>query len=95
MKRRSKVYTGTCKSHQLALTAHRTLWRRRHRTTGSRRPVVGRRQFIQKKVRKLRRLVPGGDGLSADRLLVKTAGYIMFLKIKLNILQTLSKMYKL
>uniref|UniRef100_A0A5K1G6J9 BHLH domain-containing protein n=1 Tax=Nymphaea colorata TaxID=210225 RepID=A0A5K1G6J9_9MAGN len=94
MKRWAKGCTGTCKGQQLARTTQRTLWRSRG-AAGSRRWVVGRGQSIQKKVGKLRRLVPGGDGLTADRLFMKTAGYIMFLKLKLNLLQTLSKMYKL
>ncbi|KAL4185484.1 hypothetical protein AMTRI_Chr10g6170 [Amborella trichopoda] len=48
---------------------------------------------IRLKVRRLQTLVPGGHAMGADRLYLQTADYILFLKLKLSILQALSKLY--
>ncbi|CAN0924051.1 Transcription factor IBH1 [Linum grandiflorum] len=42
------------------------------------------------KVKKLRKLIPGGEGMEADRLLLKTADYILHLRFQLHVLQSLS-----
>lgn len=73
--------------------SRRKVWRRRHCVAAKRKLVPGK--SIQVKVKKLQRLVPGGSGLPADRLFTRTADYILFLKMKLGVLQALSKMYKL
>ncbi|XXG55377.1 hypothetical protein AAC387_Pa03g3061 [Persea americana] len=49
---------------------------------------------VRNKVRRLRRLVPGGRGLQPDSLLLRTADYILQLKLQVNLLQALSKLYK-
>lgn len=46
------------------------------------------------KVKKLQTLVPGGRGLQPDLLFLRTAVYILQLRLQLNALQTLSKIYK-
>ncbi|KAK9935530.1 hypothetical protein M0R45_022631 [Rubus argutus] len=65
-----------------------------------RRPVGGRRcggrtSTVRVKVKKLQMLVPGGSGLEAERLFLHTADYIMHLRLQVNVLQALSKIYKL
>ncbi|KAF3792050.1 hypothetical protein EJ110_NYTH12421 [Nymphaea thermarum] len=72
----------------------------RHKMWPRRRCVAAKRKLVQErsiqvKVRKLQRLVPGGSGLPADHLFTRTADYILFLKMKLGVLQALSKMYQL
>ncbi|GMH01629.1 hypothetical protein Nepgr_003468 [Nepenthes gracilis] len=48
---------------------------------------------VQKKVKKLQRLIPGGEGMRPDRLFLQTADYILQLRFQLNLLQALSKIY--
>ncbi|GMY26181.1 transcription factor par2 [Fagus crenata] len=52
------------------------------------------RGAVEMKVKKLQRLVPGGQGLNPDRLFLRTADYILHLRLQVNVLQTLSKIYK-
>ncbi|KAL9423967.1 hypothetical protein AB3S75_035954 [Citrus x aurantiifolia] len=67
-------------------------WRRRRR----RRSAVGRPSAsVRMKVRKLQKLIPGGQGLQPDRLFLRTADYIVHLNLQLNVLQALSKIYQL
>ncbi|KAL6294559.1 hypothetical protein ACE6H2_002701 [Prunus campanulata] len=66
--------------------------RQRHRQVGGR---GGRRSTVQVKVKKLQMLIPGGRGLKADRLFLQTADYILQLRSQVNVLQALSKIYKL
>ncbi|BFG16478.1 hypothetical protein CerSpe_027530 [Prunus speciosa] len=66
--------------------------RQRHRQVGGR---CGRRSTVQVKVKKLQMLIPGGRGLKADRLFLQTADYILQLRLQVNVLQALSKIYKL
>ncbi|KAI3839535.1 hypothetical protein MKW92_023750 [Papaver armeniacum] len=65
-----------------------------YRSATRSRPVSSRR-LIRMKVRRLQKLVPGGKGLQPDRLFLETANYILHLKFQVNVLQTLSNMYKL
>ncbi|GLT86415.1 hypothetical protein SLE2022_377140 [Rubroshorea leprosula] len=46
------------------------------------------------KVKKLQRLIPGGKGLEVDQLLLRTADYILHLRLQLNVLQALSKIHQ-
>lgn len=65
-------------------------WRSRRR-----RSAVGRGVgSVQSKVRKLQKLIPGGQGLQPDLLLSRTAHYILHLRLKVNVLQALSKIYQ-
>ncbi|KAK3015565.1 hypothetical protein RJ639_007738 [Escallonia herrerae] len=52
------------------------------------------RGMARMKVKKLQKLVPGGEGLKADRLFLRTADYILHLKLQVNVLQALSKIYQ-
>ncbi|RVW47207.1 hypothetical protein CK203_070132 [Vitis vinifera] len=54
-----------------------------------------RRRSVRRKVKKLQRLIPGGRGLQPDRLFLRTADYILHLRLQVNVLQALSKIYKL
>ncbi|XP_057948889.1 uncharacterized protein LOC131144333 [Malania oleifera] len=61
-----------------------------------RRRAAVRGSSVRVKVKKLQKLVPGGRGLQEpDRLFLQTAEYILHLRQQLNILQALSKIYKL
>ncbi|ONI30537.1 hypothetical protein PRUPE_1G256700 [Prunus persica] len=66
--------------------------RHRQRQVGGR---GGRKSTVQVKVKKLQMLIPGGRGLKADRLFLQTADYILQLRLQVNVLQALSKIYKL
>ncbi|XP_062109473.1 transcription factor PAR2 [Humulus lupulus] len=63
-------------------------WRRRRRRTMS-----ARRGLVRMKVKKLQTLIPGGRGLKPDRLFLRTADYILRLRLQVNFLQALSKIY--
>ncbi|KAK8627372.1 hypothetical protein V6N13_134984 [Hibiscus sabdariffa] len=65
-------------------------WRMRRRRTAH---SDGRRS-VRMKVRRLQRLIPGGEGMQADRLFLRTADYIVHLQLQVHILQTLSKVYQ-
>ncbi|KAG4202258.1 hypothetical protein ERO13_A05G318400v2 [Gossypium hirsutum] len=69
----------------------RMKWRRRRRWTGD----SGSRgnRSVRTKVKKLQRLIPGAKGLKPDRLFLRTADYILQLRLQVNILQALSKIY--
>ncbi|XP_059656026.1 transcription factor PAR1-like [Cornus florida] len=58
--------------------------------------VSGRvsRRSVRMKVKKLQKLIPGGQGLKPDRLFLRTADYILHLKLQVDVLQALSKIYK-
>lgn len=49
--------------------------------------------LVHKKVKKLQKIVPGGQGLKPENLLLKTADYILFLRLQIKMLQCLSKLY--
>ncbi|BAF23717.2 transcription factor IBH1-like [Oryza sativa Japonica Group] len=59
------------------------------------RPAAARRSGValRRKVRELRRLVPGGEGAPARSLLVRTADYIVRLKARVELLRALSALY--
>lgn len=61
--------------------------------TGTKRRAAGRGS-VRMKVKKLQKLIPGGGRLKADRLLLKTADYILHLRLQVNVLQALSKIYQ-
>ncbi|URE25307.1 hypothetical protein MUK42_15971 [Musa troglodytarum] len=48
---------------------------------------------LRRKVRELRRLVPGGRQLPAEQLLLHTADYILRLSLQVQLLRALSKLY--
>ncbi|KAL7149070.1 hypothetical protein ABFS83_05G014900 [Erythranthe nasuta] len=50
----------------------------------------GRRRRIKRKVKKLQKIIPGGQGLNPDMLFVRTADYILLLRLQIHFLQTLS-----
>ncbi|KAL5974335.1 hypothetical protein ACLOJK_030999 [Asimina triloba] len=56
--------------------------------------VKGGRRLVRNKFRKLQGLIPGGQGLQPDRLFLRTADYILHLRLQVNVLQALSKLYK-
>ncbi|QCD82243.1 transcription factor PAR2-like [Vigna unguiculata] len=52
-----------------------------------------RQEGVERRMKKLQRLVPGGAGMNPDRLFLKTAEHILQLRIQLNVLQALSKVF--
>ncbi|KAK9751012.1 hypothetical protein RND81_02G235900 [Saponaria officinalis] len=53
-----------------------------------------RRVVVERKLRRLQRMIPGGhEGMHSDRLFILTAHYIMHLRLQLNLLHALSKIY--
>ncbi|KAM7464607.1 hypothetical protein LguiA_032728 [Lonicera macranthoides] len=64
----------------------------RAKTVTKRRAAGG--GLVRVKVKKLQKLIPGGRRLKADRLLLKTADYILNLRLQVNLLQALSKTYQ-
>ncbi|XP_074301183.1 transcription factor PAR2-like [Silene latifolia] len=70
------------------ISAAKRLMQRRRRSKGRRRGVV------EKKVRKLQRIIPGGqETVHPDRLFDLTANYILHLRLQINLLHALSKVY--
>ncbi|KAL4330904.1 hypothetical protein HN51_037615 [Arachis hypogaea] len=59
-------------------------WRRRRKR---------QQEAVGRKMKKLQRLIPGGAGLKADRLFLKTAEHITHLRFQVNVLQALSKIF--
>ncbi|OEL26972.1 hypothetical protein BAE44_0012009, partial [Dichanthelium oligosanthes] len=47
---------------------------------------------LRRKVRELRRLVPGGTAVPADQLLLRTADYIVRLRARIQLLRALSEL---
>ncbi|KAL8532636.1 hypothetical protein ACS0TY_009009 [Phlomoides rotata] len=43
-------------------------------------------------VKKLQKIIPGGEGLNPDSLLLRTADYILLLKLQINVLQVLNSL---
>ncbi|PIA62137.1 hypothetical protein AQUCO_00200262v1 [Aquilegia coerulea] len=62
------------------------------RNSLKRRRVV--RRSVKTKVKRLQKIVPGGQGLEPDRLFLQTANYILHLRLQVDVLQALSKLYK-
>ncbi|KAL7110279.1 hypothetical protein ACP275_05G015000 [Erythranthe tilingii] len=50
--------------------------------------VRGRRRRIKRKIKKLQKIIPGGQGLNPDSLFVRTADYILLLRLQIHFLQT-------
>ncbi|KAL6846647.1 hypothetical protein ACP4OV_024095 [Aristida adscensionis] len=59
---------------------------------GSRRRRLRRSAAVARKVRELRRLVPGGGAVPADRLLLRAAGYIVRLRARVQLLRALAEL---
>ncbi|KAF7123894.1 hypothetical protein RHSIM_Rhsim12G0048000 [Rhododendron simsii] len=55
-----------------------------------RRKVARKSSVVQRKVKKLQKLIPGGRRLSPDRLFLRTADYILHLRFQLHMLQAVS-----
>ncbi|XP_074580410.1 uncharacterized protein LOC141836843 [Curcuma longa] len=53
----------------------------------------GRRAAVRRKVRRLRRLVPGGRELQPEQLFLRTAEYIYRLRLQVNVLRAISDLY--
>ncbi|CAL5074541.1 unnamed protein product [Urochloa decumbens] len=62
--------------------------RRRRR----RRRAAETASLMSRKVRELRRLVPGGAAVPADRLLLRAADYIVRLRARIELLRALSEL---
>ncbi|KAL5759769.1 hypothetical protein ACOSP7_018275 [Xanthoceras sorbifolium] len=67
-------------------------WRRSRRRSSA--AAAAARGSVRLKVRKLQKLIPGGQGLNPDRLFSRTAHYILQLKLQVNVLQALSQIYQ-
>ncbi|KAK7361944.1 hypothetical protein VNO77_04040 [Canavalia gladiata] len=48
---------------------------------------------VERKMKKLQRLVPGGSRMKPDRLFLNTAKHILHLRLQLNVLQALTKIF--
>ncbi|RDX65437.1 hypothetical protein CR513_55904, partial [Mucuna pruriens] len=48
-----------------------------------------RQEGVERRMKKLQRLVPGGAGMNPDRLFLKTAEHILQLRLQLNIKSSL------
>ncbi|TKW32945.1 hypothetical protein SEVIR_2G199800v4 [Setaria viridis] len=64
--------------------------RRRSPCQGRRRRRRRAAETMDRKVRELRRLVPGGNAVPADRLLLRTTDYIVRLRARIELLRALS-----
>ncbi|KAK4753592.1 hypothetical protein SAY87_001696 [Trapa incisa] len=64
--------------------------RQRHRRGVA---VPSNNRSVEMKVRKLQRLIPGGEGLRPELLFSRTADYISQLRLQVHVLQALSKIY--
>ncbi|KAK7386896.1 hypothetical protein VNO78_27255 [Psophocarpus tetragonolobus] len=81
---RHKIFSQMgCKDMAKKVKWERIRSRRRRRYEG-----------VEKRMKKLQRLVPGGAGMNPDRLFLKTAEHILQLRLQLNVLQALSKVFK-
>jgi hypothetical protein len=69
--------------------------RRRRRVGGGRRRPSSRAAgaALRRKVRELRRLVPGGEEAPAGELLARTADYIARLRARVELLRALAAVY--
>ncbi|PNT64499.1 transcription factor bHLH150-like [Brachypodium distachyon] len=66
--------------------------RRRSPCSGRRRRSTTTAVAVGRRVRELRRLVPGAAAMPADRLLVRTADYIAQLRARVELLKALSEL---
>lgn len=48
---------------------------------------------LQIKVKNLQKIIPGGEALNPDSLLLRTANYILLLKMQINVLQALNNLH--
>ncbi|TYH73930.1 hypothetical protein ES332_D05G363200v1 [Gossypium tomentosum] len=71
----------------------RAKWRRRRRRRWTGDSGDRGSRSVRTKVKKLQRLIPGAKGLKPDWLFLRTADYILQLRLQVNILQALSKIY--
>ncbi|KAK7317598.1 hypothetical protein RJT34_01970 [Clitoria ternatea] len=56
---------------------------------GRRRRRQGSRVVVERKMKKLQRMVPGGAGMKPELLFLKTTEHILQLRLQLNILKAL------
>ncbi|XP_054810555.1 uncharacterized protein LOC129312031 [Prosopis cineraria] len=68
-------------------------WKRRRQMVDAARSRRG--SSVDKKIKKLRQLIPGGIRLNPDRLLLQTAEHILQLRLQVNVLKALSEILKL
>ncbi|KAL6596123.1 hypothetical protein ACP70R_047487 [Stipagrostis hirtigluma subsp. patula] len=67
---------------------------RRRRSGGRRRRrPSSSRAALRRKVRELRRLVPGGEAAAGSQLILRTADYIVRLRAKVELLRALAELY--
>lgn len=74
---------------------HRLNRSTRHGICGMSRRGKGRRpsRAVERRVRTLQRLVPGGRRLQQEQLFLRTADYIFLLRLQVHVLRELSKLY--
>ncbi|CAL9102875.1 unnamed protein product [Musa textilis] len=81
---------------------HRLNRSTRHGICGMSRRGKGRRPsraaaaaaaVVERKVRTLQRLVPGGRRLQPEQLFLRTADYILLLRLQVHVLRELSELY--
>ncbi|BAT07808.1 Os09g0376400 [Oryza sativa Japonica Group] len=65
-----------------------TTRRRRRRSSSTMRRL--RAAAVARRVRELRRLVPGGEAVPAGRLLLRAAGYVAELRARVELLRALA-----
>ncbi|PON93349.1 Myc-type, basic helix-loop-helix (bHLH) domain containing protein [Trema orientale] len=78
-------YKNDKMSENVGLVSLKRSERRRRRIT--------RRVRLSGRFHRLQRLVPGGQGLQPHRLMAQTAGYIMYLRLQLSVLEALLKLH--
>ncbi|EXC31162.1 hypothetical protein L484_004928 [Morus notabilis] len=55
--------------------------------------VLKRKGKLKMKLHRLQRIIPGGQGLKPDQLMVHTADYILHLRLQLCVLEALLKLH--
>ncbi|KAJ8461318.1 hypothetical protein OPV22_034244 [Ensete ventricosum] len=78
---KAKRRWNASKRHEISGTRRRRKWRSASRAS------------VQRKVRTLQGLVPGGRRLQPEQLFLRTADYIFQLRLRVHVLRALSKLY--
>ncbi|THU58322.1 hypothetical protein C4D60_Mb03t12980 [Musa balbisiana] len=76
-----------------AATTTTTTRRRRRSTVPPREKEDSPQNSVQGKLRKLERIIPGRQDDSIEGLLMRTAEYISFLELQVDVLKSLSHLY--
>ncbi|KAL5723645.1 hypothetical protein ACHQM5_007019 [Ranunculus cassubicifolius] len=84
--------TSTTRLKRRVVRKERPTSTRQNSQLRQRRLVV--RRSVKTKVKRLQKIVPGGKGLEPDRLFLQTANYILHLRLQVNMLEAISKLYK-